>query len=240
MRVPETASMTVIAEEKQDKCPHCRIGVNLSGYATIINNINMPLNSPSFRTTHTLIFLLCPLCKESVIALRETILLSDGSIANITDNYIYPNIMRYDYAPQEVDAEYADDYNEAIKVLDISPNASSALSRRCLQNLLRHKISIKLPDGHKSTLDNEIQAYIKLNPPSYISEGLEDIRKVGNIASHPFKHITTGEIVNVPKEFAEHTIIVLQQLFDHLFVAPAKAKQRKAEIEKTYNNSKKK
>src|SRR5687768_9533158 len=42
-------------------------------------------------------------------------------------------------APVEVSPKLADDFNEAVLVLGDSPKASAALSRRCLQALLREK-----------------------------------------------------------------------------------------------------
>lgn len=45
-------------------------------------------------------------------------------------------------AAPEVEPQFAEDYNEACLVLPFSPKASVALSRRCLQNIIRLKNEI--------------------------------------------------------------------------------------------------
>ena len=45
-------------------------------------------------------------------------------------------------AAPEVEPQFAEDYNEACLVLPFSPKASAALSRRCLQNIIRLKNEI--------------------------------------------------------------------------------------------------
>lgn len=48
--------------------------------------------------------------------------------------------------PHQVPQKLADDYVEACIVLPDSPKASAALSRRCLQNILREKAKVKPRD----------------------------------------------------------------------------------------------
>jgi hypothetical protein len=60
--------------------------------------------------------------------------------------------------PKEVDEKFASDYKEACLVLTFSPKTSAALSRRCLQNILREKAGIK-----KGDLSTEIQQVIDNN-----------------------------------------------------------------------------
>ena len=125
--------------------------------------------------------------------------------------------------PIEVPKEFSDDYTEACIVINDSPKASSALSRRCLQHLLREKANIK-----KGDLANEIQQVIDNgNLPSHISECIDDIRNIGNYAAHPMKSQTTGEIVDVEPGEAEWNLDVLEMLFDFYFVQPEKIKLKR-------------
>ena len=72
-------------------------------------------------------------------------------------------------AAPEVESKFAEDYNEACLVLPFSPKASAALSRRCLQNIIRLKEGIK-----ERNLKTEIDKLIATNKlPSYISDNLE-------------------------------------------------------------------
>lgn len=128
--------------------------------------------------------------------------------------------------PLEVPDEIAEDYKEACLVLQDSPKASAALSRRCLQNLLRNYVGVKNAD-----LSNEIQQVLDSGKlPSHLAEIIDAVRAVGNFAAHPIKSKSTGEIVPVEPAEAELNLEVLEGLFDFYFVLPAKTAARKAEI----------
>jgi len=139
---------------------------------------------------------------------------------------IRPKIAGRPPVPQEVPDEFSDDYKEACLVLPDSPKASAALSRRCLQKLIREKIGVTKPDLFK-----EIQEVLDHhNLPSHIADSLDAIRIVGNFAAHPIKSQSSGEIVEVEPGEAEWNLDVLESLFDHYFVAPAKTAARKAQL----------
>jgi Domain of unknown function (DUF4145) len=108
-------------------------------------------------------------------------------------------------------------------VLADSEKASAALSRRCLQHLLREKAGVK-----KGDLATEIQMVLDSKQlPSHLAEDLDAIRVVGNFAAHPIKSAQTGEIVEVEPQEAEWLLNVLEQLFDFYFVQPALAKAKR-------------
>jgi hypothetical protein len=126
-------------------------------------------------------------------------------------------------APPEVDKAFAVDYDEACLILPFSPKASAALSRRCLQNVLREKANVK-----KGDLAGEIQQVIASNAlPTYLSESIDAVRNIGNFAAHPIKSTSTGEIVDVEPEEAEWLLDVLETLFDFYFVQPALLKAKR-------------
>jgi hypothetical protein len=130
--------------------------------------------------------------------------------------------------PPEVPQEIVEDYYEACLVLDDSPKASAALSRRCLQNLLRRAAGVKPGD-----LSAEIQQVLdggKL--PTQISDNIDAIRNIGNFAAHPNKSKSTGEVVPVEPHEAEWNLDVLESLFDFYFVQPARAKAKRDALTK--------
>jgi hypothetical protein len=130
--------------------------------------------------------------------------------------------------PIEVDSNYANDYNEACLILTYSPKASAALSRRCLQNILREKGGVK-----NGNLANEIQEVINAGTlPSYLSESIDAIRNIGNFAAHPLKSTSTGEIVDVEAGEAEWVLDVIESLFDFYFVLPAILKTKREALNK--------
>jgi Domain of unknown function (DUF4145) len=107
-------------------------------------------------------------------------------------------------------------------VLADSAKASAALSRRCLQHLLRDQERTKAKD-----LVLQIDEVLEKNKlPSHISTVIDAVRHVENFAAHPIKSKSTGEIVEVEPGEAELNLEMLEALFDFYFVQPAKTKQR--------------
>jgi len=128
--------------------------------------------------------------------------------------------------PKEVPAEIAEDYKEACLVLPDSAKASAALSRRCLQNLLREAAKVK-----PGKLADEIQEVLDSRSlPSHLAEAIDGIRQIGNFAAHPTKSTNTGEIISVEAGEAEWNLDVLEGLFDFYYVQPAKTAQKRAAL----------
>jgi len=139
----------------------------------------------------------------------------------------YPKGSNRPPVPIEVPPEFADDYSEACLVLPDSPKASAALSRRCLQNLLREKAGVK-----HTNLADEIQQVIDSgNLPSYLVDVIDAIRNVGNFAAHPVKSQKTGEILPVEPQEAEWNLDVLEALFDFYFVQPSMVKKKRTALD---------
>lgn len=135
--------------------------------------------------------------------------------------------------PAEVPKNFTLDYTEACLVLSDSPKASAALSRRCLQHLLRESAGVK-----KADLADEIQQVIDSRQlPSHLSESLDAIRNTGNFAAHPIKSKSTGEIVDVEPGEAEWNLDVLESLFDFFFVQPALLMRKRAALDKKLSDA---
>jgi hypothetical protein len=128
--------------------------------------------------------------------------------------------------PLVVPPKIAGDYKEACTVLADSANASAALSRRCLQAILKEHLGAKTKDLFDQI--DEVIAPGKV--PTHIAEGLHAVRNIGNFAAHPMKSTTTGTIVDVEPGEAEWNLDVIEMLFDFCFVQPALAAKRKAEL----------
>lgn len=130
--------------------------------------------------------------------------------------------------PNDVPPVFAEDYVEACLVLSDSPKASAALSRRCLQNLLREKAKVK-----HGKLADEIEQVINSGTlPSHLVEVIDAVRNVGNFAAHPLKSQSTGEILPVEPVEAEWNLDVLESLFDFYFVQPALVAKKRAALDK--------
>ena len=161
---------------------------------------------------------LCPSCKRIII-----------QIANPLSGYwelARPKGISRSPLPSEIPAAFTEDYKEACLVFNDSPKASAALSRRCLQNLLREKAKTA-----KKNLAEQIQEVLDSKSlPSYLSESLDAIRNIGNFAAHPNKSNSTGEIVDVEPGEAEWNLDVLEGLFDFYFVQEQKIKEKREKL----------
>lgn len=146
--------------------------------------------------------------------------------AGAKETLVRPKGISRNPPPVEVPQEFVEDYMEACLILSDSPKASAALSRRCLQHILREK------GGFKSrTLDAEIQLALDSKTlPSHISESIDAVRNIGNFAAHPIKSQQTGEILPVEPGEAEWNLEVIEMLFDFYFVQPEKTRLKRESL----------
>jgi hypothetical protein len=207
------------------KCPHCNTGIT-EAFTT-----SQPINLPGANTNTgvrphiiwNIAHQACPECRESIIILNR--LQAPGLTA--LSFRAYPGSKSRPIPPEVLDP-YKQDFIEASKVLEDSPKASAALSRRNLQAILRDKAGTKSKD-----LFDQIEEVITSGKvPTYIAEDLHAVRNIGNFGAHPLKSTTTGAIVDVEPGEAEWNLDVLELLFDFYFVQPAISAKRKAELNK--------
>ena|SRR5690606_22076060 len=210
------------------KCPHCLIEINPKFTENYVGN-----DSTGYFSTFQMN---CPNenCKKLIVdfALGEARTNQYGQpvgVKNIKSRIsVNPITSVRPPAPSIVDKIFADDYKEACLILTFSPKASAALSRRCLQNILREKAKVK-----KGDLANEIQEVIDSGHlPSHLIDSIDAIRNIGNFAAHPNKSKTTGEIVEVEYGEAEWLLDVIEALFDFYFVQPEILKAKREALNK--------
>lgn len=214
-----------VRETVRSQCPHCRRETDLAfttlGYRTEGGGSGITYVVEDRGSNWNFHFAICPMCGRLIM--RSLNFQDHGDLGYHNYYYIYPPSGGGRLASWFVPREYIEDYTEAIVVLEVSPKASAALSRRCLQNILRQEAKVK----HDS-LYMEIQEAITSGAlPPHISEVLNIFRKLGNTATHPIRNANTGEIVPVDAEEASWCLDVLDMLFDLYFVAPAKAAEMK-------------
>lgn len=213
-------------------CPHCG--------TTAIEQPNKIQLGQNFKGLWNLLYRKCPACTQFIVELdflkqKEDPGTNESAFEEPQRILIFPRVASRPPAPAEVPADYAKDFNEACLILTDSPNASGALSRRCLQNLIRHNFNII-----KDNLFNEVEELLDRNViPSYIKEDLHSLRTGGAVAVHPFKDKATSQILDMEPEEAEHLLDVLVALFDFCFVEPKKAEARRKAIEEKYKKKSK-
>jgi uncharacterized protein DUF4145 len=206
------------------KCPHCLVDFHAQENVMSIGQ-DIDANWAIVRDH-------CPSCKRFVLRLAKLTLTrnSAGQLLNapLPSSMVLcrPKGISRTPPPKEVPQEFAKDYREAGLVLADSPQASAALSRRCLQNILRERAKVKQGD-----LFSEIEEVLNRGTlPSHIADCLHTVRVIGNFAAHPTKSTSTGEIVPVEDGEAEWNLDTLEALFDFYFVEPEKTKARKVAL----------
>jgi hypothetical protein len=84
-----------------------------------------------------------------------------------------------DYIPMAI----RQDYEEACKILHLSPKASATLSRRCLQGMIRDFWSSRVQNLNNAHLWDEIKAIEQdVDPETW--KAIKAIKDVGNIGAH--------------------------------------------------------
>jgi len=213
-----------------ERCPQCLTGVQF--IPTLVNEegvLNKAMTKMAIQSSKSIedIFLvtsLCPSCGKLVITASKGSIIMDRRLFNPKETFLlWPrNVTRY--ISEDIPSHIASDYKEAAAVLSISPKASAALSRRCLQAVLREE--------GKSDKKNLVGQILEVMPtiPSYIAENVDAIRHIGNFSAHPTKDMASGEIVDVEPGEAEWNLDILDMLFDFYYVQPAIAKKKRSAL----------
>lgn len=150
--------------------------------------------------------------------------LINGSFFDPRENkFLYPMASLRPPPPEAVTSPYRDDYIEACMVISMSPKASAALTRRCLQSILKEKGGFKQKD-----LADQIEAALTTGHlPSHISDSLDAVRNIGNFAAHTQKSKASGEILDIEPGEAEWNLETIEALFDFYFVQPDTLKRKR-------------
>lgn len=197
------------------KCPHCLESFFEEWENLVTSERYITINDCEGKWSMS--YCKCPSCEKNIIRLTNNCGYSQ---------LVRPKSISRSPLPPEVSSEFAQDYKEACLILADSPKASAALSRRCLQNLLREKAKVK-PDN----LSKEIEEVINSNKlPTQLTEGIDAVRNIGNFAAHPTKSKSTGEIAEVEPGEAEWNLDILEGLFDFYFVQPEILKKKREKL----------
>lgn len=219
-------------------CPHCQVYSAMNVDSTVERFEKDKEMGISFEDKNLLFDFICSClqCNNTVFIQAEAYgngadpdfeateeqleALSSGKILSV---YPYRKSVT---VPPEVPEKYANDFREAVLIIDLSPTASAALSRRVLQSILWDEFGIKARN-----LNKEIETFIaQPGIPSYLTDAVDAIRNIGNLAAHPLKSTNTGEVVPVEPGEAEWLIEVLNSLFDFKFTQPLKLQERRDKL----------
>lgn len=210
------------------KCPHCLHAIHSDFAQLKIRKARSGTEQVGFAVAH----MQCPQCAEAIIYLQKGGIIPspltpgwDFLVKPPKTQLIYPR-SETRFCPPEVPESLRAYFTQAAEVLTISPMASAAMSRRCLQMLLHDIVG-----ATQRNLSDQIDAVIDQgNLPSTLLGQLHAVREVGNFGAHPMKNTNTGEVIEVEPHEAEWNLDVLEELFDFYLVAPARAKAKVAAL----------
>lgn len=196
------------------QCPHCTIH--------FADNSD---KSHLYRHGHQLawdyITCQCPECDNLTIYLEDP----QGK-----SRLVFPMGANRGPVPPHVPTNVAEDYVEACNVLPISAKASAALSRRCLQNVLRsHGYRARDLATEIDLLLSETDASKAI--PQTLRVTIDGVRNFGNFSAHPITDVTGLQIIDVEPHEAEWCLEILEEAFQHFYVRPAEAAARKAALD---------
>lgn len=203
------------------KCPHCQNNFHPEPKTFELGNHG---RTDSWSYLWRAVVLTCPACGEPTVFVDYQ---QDYGRTKFRGAQImaFPKKGMKASAPPDVPLPIAQDFNEASVVITDSPQASAALSRRCLQHVLNERGVSK-----SENLSTAIDDALKTGLPSHLADNLDAIRNIGNFAAHPQKSQHSGEILPVEPEEASWNLEVLELLFDFYYVQPNRAAARRAEL----------
>jgi hypothetical protein len=120
--------------------------------------------------------------------------------------------------PPYVPAEIAREYMEASQIMEISPNASATLARRCLQAIVRDFWGVK-----KTFLADELdEIKQRVDPETW--DAIEAVRGMGNIGKHLEKGVNV--VVDVEPDEPAALLGLIDYLVEDWYVARRRRQQR--------------
>ncbi|HEX8366235.1 MAG TPA: DUF4145 domain-containing protein [Allosphingosinicella sp.] len=212
-------------------CPYCRTEFFESWTPTYLDKQAAPVMKggpyDGRRLTLWAEVTTCPKCLGATVNLKlKGPAASDPTYAIVR---IMPRSGPFPPPPAEVPPPIAADYVEANEVLPISPKAAAALARRCLQAILSShgyigRDLVKQVDAVLAETDASRAL------PTALRENIDAIRNFGNFSAHPITDQTTLQVIEVETGEAEWCLQLLIDLFDHYYVAPARAAAKRAAL----------
>lgn len=198
------------------KCPNCTAAVAPNPVFKVVYFDDDAEQGWACRTTD------CIGCQQFILEIgwvrydyderwRRSLVWEEGS-----ERLVYPDQRKRTLISDAVPENIRTDYHEAVGVLNISPKASVALSRRILQSILSDQ------NYHGGKLDQQIQAVLsEKSPPKVLPTALQEsvraLQKFGNASAHQWVHKDTAEILTIEPDEADFCLTVVEQLFQHYY-----------------------
>lgn len=161
-------------------------------------------NNSIAETTIAVQFFQCPACNKTSVKIVGI----GKEFAGHSMNFIpISNARQF---PEYIPLAIRQDYEEACAIVTLSPKASTTLSRRCLQGMIRDFWDIK-----ENNLSAAITA-LENKIPAMQWHVLDGVRRIGNIGAHMEKDINV--IIDIDPEEAKKLIKLIELLLDQWYI----------------------
>ncbi|MBY5395341.1 DUF4145 domain-containing protein [Rhizobium leguminosarum] len=132
------------------------------------------------------------------------------------DKTILPEV-RLTPVPSDVPREIAITYREAVLTAEISGRASAAMSRRCLQGIVRDFFN--LPQNKRGNLGAEL-SYVRDQIDPNLWDAIQAVRSVGDSGAHMDNNV--DHIIDISSDEAHLLIGLIETLFKEWYDARTK------------------
>ena len=154
----------------------------------------------------------CFHCEQPIFVCRECFFEDFHINSKIVQYFPHLSANASKQLPDYIPLAIRKDYEEAYAVVDLSPNASAVLSRRCLQGMIRDFWEIDNWRFEKAIKELED----KISPETL--SVLNTIRDFGNKGAHPDQNVNT--VVDVTSFGARQLLKVIEILLNEWYIFP--------------------
>lgn len=202
------------------RCPYCQHHYVLTGANTDKGSGRLESRDNTGKAkVYEIHHAVCPNeeCKKSILFIDVSYADSYEKRSKLFSRKLMPDGISKIY-PSYIPEQLREDYEEACKIVDLSPKAAATLARRCLQGIIRDSFGII-----KGRLVDEIsELQGKIDPELW--DAIDALRKIGNVGAHMEKDVNL--IVNIEPDEARQLIWLIETLFDGLYVHREEQRKR--------------
>lgn len=194
------------------QCPFCNADVPMMNGTCSISDARFRYeNEFDDEYNFQIVFFRCPVCEKI-----SSVAIGKGIYTNEILMYLYP-ASRVKRFPEYVPAHILKDYREAAAIRLLSPNASAALLRRCLQGII-HDVW----DIHEKNLNAEITR-LRERIPDEQWHAIDAVRKMGNIGAHMEQNV--DKIIDIETDDVDPMIQLIESLIEDWYIVQRKNKK---------------
>ena len=213
------------------QCPYCGSFTTIESSNRTVRAGNLNTRSRHDDVAYAIISTTCPNpnCQEMAIQIRiGTPVTQMSSTVGVNDDEFLWSKQLWPEAkvmplPKDIPEEIRTTYREAVLVSAISGRAGAAMSRRCLQGIVRDYFQI--PVAKRGNLGAEL-SYVKDQVDPDLWDDIQALRGVGDIGAHMDKNV--DQIIDVSPDEAQLLIELIETLFKDWYIARAKRTRNRA------------